>query len=178
MPLNTLRVRKEYMLVKSVGPKVLWVESRVPGTGEYFPSVPYLNYEGGDRWWCDLSSLREFLRAKSYCHLFQECDEDVEIWMACNAEDCEFQMLNDDEIVTSVQDESDPVNYETDEDEDINNESSKGPSNTDLVFALERRAPTVPIVCHRLHRSGATSPCQLIKRLQGAVLPKRANHLD
>ncbi|GFW68780.1 uncharacterized protein TNCV_3639951 [Trichonephila clavipes] len=32
---------------------------------------------------------------------FQECDEDVETWMACGAEDCGFQMLNDDEIVTS-----------------------------------------------------------------------------
>ncbi|PRD32076.1 UNVERIFIED_CONTAM: hypothetical protein NCL1_21573 [Trichonephila clavipes] len=33
---------------------------------------------------------------------FQECDEeDVETWMACDAEDCGFQMLNDDEIVTS-----------------------------------------------------------------------------
>ncbi|GFT28749.1 HTH_Tnp_Tc3_2 domain-containing protein [Trichonephila clavipes] len=32
-----------------------------------------------------------------------------------------FQMLNDDEIVTSVQEESDPVDDETDEDEDNNN---------------------------------------------------------
>ncbi|GFW44517.1 uncharacterized protein TNCV_4389761 [Trichonephila clavipes] len=31
---------------------------------------------------------------------FQECDEeDVEIWMACDAEDCGFQMLNDDGIM-------------------------------------------------------------------------------
>ncbi|GFV82259.1 uncharacterized protein TNCV_2791571 [Trichonephila clavipes] len=38
--------------------------------------------------------------------LFQECDEeDVETWMACNAEDCGFQMLNDGDIVTSVQEE-------------------------------------------------------------------------
>ncbi|PRD27924.1 UNVERIFIED_CONTAM: hypothetical protein NCL1_33982 [Trichonephila clavipes] len=36
--------------------------------------------------------------------------------MACGAEDCEFQMLNDDEIVTFVQEESDPVDDETDED--------------------------------------------------------------
>ncbi|GFS95185.1 uncharacterized protein TNCV_2705281 [Trichonephila clavipes] len=56
---------------------------------------------------------------------FQECDEDVETWMACDAEDCGFQMLNDDEIVTSVQEESDPVDDETDEDEVNNNESSK-----------------------------------------------------
>ncbi|GFX18081.1 hypothetical protein TNCV_1577601 [Trichonephila clavipes] len=39
-------------------------------------------------------------------------------------EDCGFQMLHDDEIVTSVQAESGPVDNETDEDED-NNESSK-----------------------------------------------------
>ncbi|GFU90045.1 uncharacterized protein TNCV_2439321 [Trichonephila clavipes] len=55
---------------------------------------------------------------------FQECDEDVGTWMACDAEGNEFQMLNDDEIMTSVQEESDPVDNETDEDED-NNESSK-----------------------------------------------------
>ncbi|GFV33241.1 uncharacterized protein TNCV_3948951 [Trichonephila clavipes] len=58
---------------------------------------------------------------------FQECvEEDVETWRACDAENCGFQMLNDDEIVTSMQEEYDPVYDETDEDED-NNESSKGP---------------------------------------------------
>ncbi|GFV25117.1 hypothetical protein TNCV_591831 [Trichonephila clavipes] len=58
--------------------------------------------------------------------------------MACDAEDCGFQMLNDDEIVTSVQEESDPAEDETDEDEDNNNnESSKGPSNADAFSALE-----------------------------------------
>ncbi|GFV37671.1 uncharacterized protein TNCV_2707861 [Trichonephila clavipes] len=62
---------------------------------------------------------------------FQECDEeDVEIVMECNAKDCGFQILNDDEIVTSVQ-ESDPVDDETDEDEN-NNESRKGLSNSAL----------------------------------------------
>ncbi|GFU31712.1 uncharacterized protein TNCV_1175951 [Trichonephila clavipes] len=48
-----------------------------------------------------------------------------------------FQMLNDDEIVTSVQEESDPVDDETDQDEDNNTESSKGPSNADAFSALE-----------------------------------------
>ncbi|GFV60010.1 uncharacterized protein TNCV_1401181 [Trichonephila clavipes] len=48
-----------------------------------------------------------------------------------------FQMLNNDEIVTSVQEEFDPVDDETDEDEDNNNESSKSPSNTDAFSALE-----------------------------------------
>ncbi|GFT85525.1 uncharacterized protein TNCV_2891831 [Trichonephila clavipes] len=57
--------------------------------------------------------------------------------MACDAEDCGFQVLNDDEIVTSVQEESDTVDDETDEDKDINNESSKGPSNADAFYALD-----------------------------------------
>ncbi|GFV10419.1 uncharacterized protein TNCV_1950701 [Trichonephila clavipes] len=70
---------------------------------------------------------------------FQECDEDnVETWMTCDAEDCGFQMLNDGEIVTSVQEEPSPVNDETDEDEDNNNnESSKGPSNADAFSSVE-----------------------------------------
>ncbi|GFW21377.1 hypothetical protein TNCV_1532021 [Trichonephila clavipes] len=46
-------------------------------------------------------------------------------------------MLNDDEIVTSVQAESDPVDDETDKDENKINGSSKGPSNTDKFSALE-----------------------------------------
>ncbi|PRD22457.1 UNVERIFIED_CONTAM: hypothetical protein NCL1_49041 [Trichonephila clavipes] len=46
-------------------------------------------------------------------------------------------MLIDDEIVTSVREESYPVEDETDEDEDNNNnESSKGPSNADVFSAL------------------------------------------
>ncbi|GFY00609.1 uncharacterized protein TNCV_2140041 [Trichonephila clavipes] len=48
---------------------------------------------------------------------FQECNEDVETWMACNAEDCGFQMLHDDE--------------------NNNSESSKGPSNADVFSELE-----------------------------------------
>ncbi|GFU70453.1 uncharacterized protein TNCV_3280841 [Trichonephila clavipes] len=68
---------------------------------------------------------------------FQECDEDVETWMACDSKDCGFQMLNDDEIVISVRNESNPVDDETDENEDNNNESSKSPSNADAFSALE-----------------------------------------
>ncbi|GFT23440.1 uncharacterized protein TNCV_2016961 [Trichonephila clavipes] len=69
---------------------------------------------------------------------FQECDEDdVETGMACDEEDCGFQMLNDDEIVTSVQEESNPVDDETDEDEDNSNESSKGSSNAMAFSALD-----------------------------------------
>ncbi|GFV09735.1 uncharacterized protein TNCV_2597901 [Trichonephila clavipes] len=49
VPPNTLRVHTEYVLVKSVGPKVLWAESLVQGTGENFTSVPCLNCGGGER---------------------------------------------------------------------------------------------------------------------------------
>ncbi|GFW60940.1 hypothetical protein TNCV_4871511 [Trichonephila clavipes] len=64
MPLNALRGHTEYMLVKSVGPKVLCAESR-----EYFSSVPFLNCGGGNRRCRHLSFLWEFLRVKSFCHL-------------------------------------------------------------------------------------------------------------
>ncbi|GFV96449.1 uncharacterized protein TNCV_2943821 [Trichonephila clavipes] len=36
VPPNTFRVNTEYVFVKLVGPKVLWAESQVHGTGEYF----------------------------------------------------------------------------------------------------------------------------------------------
>ncbi|GFW99737.1 uncharacterized protein TNCV_3419671 [Trichonephila clavipes] len=72
MPPNTHRVHTEYVLVKSVGPKVLWVESRVQGDWSIFPSpsVPCQNCGGGDRRCRHLSSLGEFRRANSYCHLY------------------------------------------------------------------------------------------------------------
>ncbi|GFV60084.1 uncharacterized protein TNCV_3886021 [Trichonephila clavipes] len=57
--------------------------------------------------------------------------------MACDAEGCGFKMLNDDDIMISVQEESDPVDHETDEDEDNNNKVSKGPSKADVFSALE-----------------------------------------
>ncbi|PRD33107.1 UNVERIFIED_CONTAM: hypothetical protein NCL1_18420 [Trichonephila clavipes] len=70
---------------------------------------------------------------------FQECDEeDEETWKACDAEDCGLQMLNDDEIVTSMEEESVSVADEMDEEKDNNSiESSKGPSKTDAFSALE-----------------------------------------
>ncbi|GFW19393.1 hypothetical protein TNCV_1602871 [Trichonephila clavipes] len=45
MPPNTLRVHTEYVLVESVGPKVLWAESRVQGLENIslpFSSMPKL----------------------------------------------------------------------------------------------------------------------------------------
>ncbi|GFT20118.1 hypothetical protein TNCV_4994791 [Trichonephila clavipes] len=56
--------------------------------------------------------------------------------MVCDADDCGFQMLSYDEIVNSVREESDSVDDEADEDED-NNEYSKGPSNADAFSALD-----------------------------------------
>ncbi|GFW29447.1 hypothetical protein TNCV_743891 [Trichonephila clavipes] len=58
--------------------------------------------------------------------------------MACDAEDCGFQMLSNDEIVTSMQEESDPIDDETDEYEDNNNNgSSKDPSNAEAFSACQ-----------------------------------------
>ncbi|GFW41113.1 hypothetical protein TNCV_415221 [Trichonephila clavipes] len=82
---NTLRVHTEYVLIKSVGSKVLWVvtaETTCAGGWRIFPPypVPCLNCGGGDRWCVAtnrkvqpasqalailIPSLREFHRAKS-----------------------------------------------------------------------------------------------------------------
>ncbi|GFV27543.1 hypothetical protein TNCV_2596391 [Trichonephila clavipes] len=56
-------------------------------------------------------------------------------------------MLNDDEIVTSVQEESDLVDDEMNEDEFNNNsESRKGPSNSDTFSALETAFPACDVI--------------------------------
>ncbi|GFV04068.1 uncharacterized protein TNCV_916921 [Trichonephila clavipes] len=72
MPQNTLRVHTEYVLVKSVGPKVLWAESRVQGTGEYFPPLQshgkIVEVEIGGV--AIYRTCGEFRRANSYCHLY------------------------------------------------------------------------------------------------------------
>ncbi|GFU04562.1 hypothetical protein TNCV_1516081 [Trichonephila clavipes] len=52
--------------------------------------------------------------------------------MACDGEDWGFQMLINDEIVTSVLEESDPVDDEMDEEED-NNGSSKDKKNSETL---------------------------------------------
>ncbi|GFX90902.1 uncharacterized protein TNCV_3167331 [Trichonephila clavipes] len=72
MPPNTLRVHKEYALVKSVGPKVLWAESRVQGTGVYFSPLQshgkIVEMETGGV--AIYRLFKEFHRANSYCHLY------------------------------------------------------------------------------------------------------------
>ncbi|PRD24516.1 UNVERIFIED_CONTAM: hypothetical protein NCL1_43532 [Trichonephila clavipes] len=70
MPPNTLRVHTEYVLVKSGDPKVLWAESRVQGTGEYFPPLQThgkIVEIGGVAIY---RPFGEFRRANSYCHLY------------------------------------------------------------------------------------------------------------
>ncbi|GFU85232.1 uncharacterized protein TNCV_2385391 [Trichonephila clavipes] len=72
MPPNTLRIHTEYVFVKSVGPKVLWAESRMQGTGEYFHPLQshgkIVEVEiGGVAFY---RPFGEFRRAKSYCHLY------------------------------------------------------------------------------------------------------------
>ncbi|GFX47424.1 uncharacterized protein TNCV_1734111 [Trichonephila clavipes] len=64
--------------------------------------------------WPDLEGERDFNveyreEITDFVQVIPECDEDVETWMACDAKDCGFQMLNDDEIVTSIQEDSDSV---------------------------------------------------------------------
>ncbi|GFU20074.1 uncharacterized protein TNCV_1192121 [Trichonephila clavipes] len=72
MPPNTLRVHTENVLVKSVGFRVFWAESQVQGTGEYFPPIQFHGKivevkKGRGAIYCPFG---EFLRAKSYCHLY------------------------------------------------------------------------------------------------------------
>ncbi|GFY15349.1 uncharacterized protein TNCV_1571601 [Trichonephila clavipes] len=73
MPPNTLRVCTEYVLIKSVGPKILWAESQVLGTGEYFCPLQFHAkivevVIGGVAIY---RLFGEFRRANSYCHLYR-----------------------------------------------------------------------------------------------------------
>ncbi|GFW61452.1 uncharacterized protein TNCV_347001 [Trichonephila clavipes] len=74
MPPNTLRVLTEYVLVKSVGPKVLWAESRVQGTGEYFPPLQSHGKIVGIGGVTIDRLFGEFLRANSYCMVLKVND--------------------------------------------------------------------------------------------------------
>ncbi|GFV60658.1 uncharacterized protein TNCV_788241 [Trichonephila clavipes] len=70
MPQNTILVHTEYVFVKSVGSKVLWAESRVQGTREYFPPLQSHGKFGE----VEIGGVAiyhpfgEFRRANSYCH--------------------------------------------------------------------------------------------------------------
>ncbi|GFU39088.1 uncharacterized protein TNCV_1849891 [Trichonephila clavipes] len=77
-------------------------------------------------------------------------------------------MLNNDEIVTSVQTESDPVDDETDKDENNNNDSSKGPSNAGAFSTLET-------AMEWYEQQSECSPTQLLplKRIRDLAVKKR-----
>ncbi|GFU21848.1 uncharacterized protein TNCV_3283291 [Trichonephila clavipes] len=78
-------------------------------------------------------------------------------------------MLNDDEIVTSVQKESDPVNDETNEDDhNNNNESSKGSTNADAFFTLE-----TAMEWYEQHFEGCPTQLLLLKRISDIAAKKR-----
>ncbi|GFS57381.1 uncharacterized protein TNCV_492261 [Trichonephila clavipes] len=72
MPPNILREHPEYVLVKSVGPKFLWAESRVQGTVEYLPPLQFhtkiVEVEIGG--FAIYRPFGEFHRANSYRHLY------------------------------------------------------------------------------------------------------------
>ncbi|GFT89335.1 uncharacterized protein TNCV_4386311 [Trichonephila clavipes] len=74
---NTLRVHTEYVLVKSVGPKVLWAESRVQVIGEYFPPLqPHVQIVEVEIGGVAIYRLfGEFRRDHSYCHLYGAQDQ-------------------------------------------------------------------------------------------------------
>ncbi|GFW15551.1 uncharacterized protein TNCV_4656911 [Trichonephila clavipes] len=72
-------------------------------------------------------------------------------------------MLNDDEIVTFMQEESDPVDDETAKEED-NNENSKGPSNADAFSALE---------WYEQQSECCPTPLLLLRRIKDLAAKKR-----
>ncbi|GFX38106.1 uncharacterized protein TNCV_3837051 [Trichonephila clavipes] len=90
--------------------------------------------------------------------------------MAIDAEDCGFQMLNDDEIVTSVQAESDPVDDETDEDDDNNN--NEGPSNAGTFSTLE---PAME--WYEQHSECYPTQLLLLKRIRDLAAKKRKRRM-
>ncbi|GFT14476.1 uncharacterized protein TNCV_4004421 [Trichonephila clavipes] len=77
-------------------------------------------------------------------------------------------MLNDDEVVTSVQEESNLVDDGTDDDADNNSESSKGPSNANAFSALET-------VMEWYEQQSECCPTQLLllKRIRDLAVKKR-----
>ncbi|GFU36020.1 hypothetical protein TNCV_4191291 [Trichonephila clavipes] len=69
--------------------------------------------------------------------------------MACDADDCGFQMLNVDEIMTSMEEESYSIVDETNEDEDNNNESHGS-----LMAKITNSWPT----CHEFEPNTTEDP--------------------
>ncbi|GFY29659.1 uncharacterized protein TNCV_1812391 [Trichonephila clavipes] len=72
MPQNTLRVHTKYVIVKSVGLKVLRAECRLQGTGEFFPPLQFRVEIVEVVIGCVAiyRTFGEFRRANSFCHLY------------------------------------------------------------------------------------------------------------
>ncbi|GFT35301.1 uncharacterized protein TNCV_1096491 [Trichonephila clavipes] len=66
-----------------------------------------------------------------------------------------------------MQEESDPVDDETDEDEYYNNESSKGPSNDDAFSALDR-----PLEWYEQQSECCPTQLLLLMRIRGLAVKK------
>ncbi|GFS91851.1 alpha-2 adrenergic receptor [Trichonephila clavipes] len=83
-----------------------------------------------------VAAFAEKLDMKDACYMLAEAWDSLERdYRLCPIDS---RILNDDEIAISVQEESNPVDDEMDEDQDNNNnESSKGPSNADTLSALD-----------------------------------------
>ncbi|GFT12978.1 uncharacterized protein TNCV_5096411 [Trichonephila clavipes] len=77
-------------------------------------------------------------------------------------------MLNDDEIVTSVQSESDPVDDETNDDEENHNKSSKGPSNAS-TFSVSETA----VEWYEQQSECCPTQLLLLKRIRDLAAKKR-----
>ncbi|GFV80302.1 uncharacterized protein TNCV_4957051 [Trichonephila clavipes] len=89
--------------------------------------------------------------------------------MVCDAEDCGLQMQNDNKFVTSVQEESDPVDEKKGEDENSNKkESSKGPSNADAFSVFE-----TPMEWYEQQSECCLAQLLLLKRVRDLSAMKR-----
>ena len=91
---------------------------------------------------------------------FQECDkEDANEWLESDT-DPGFQILNEDEVITCVQEKYNSTEIETDEDED-DCDKNKGPSHAEAFVALE----TAMMWYERQHECCSTQ-LLLLKRLK------------
>ncbi|GFY13944.1 hypothetical protein TNCV_1296051 [Trichonephila clavipes] len=91
----------------------------------------------------------------------------------------EFQMLNDDEIVTSVHQESDPVDDESDEDEDNNNsENSKGPALVTAMEWYEQQSESCPTQLLLLKKKKRESKTLQRKNQMCTMCPKIASFIS
>ncbi|PRD27198.1 UNVERIFIED_CONTAM: hypothetical protein NCL1_36063 [Trichonephila clavipes] len=118
----------------------------------------------------------------AYEYVLEQCKAQQLFRMACDAEDCGFKMLNDGELVTSVQEESDPVDDEMNEDEDNNNnENSEGPSNVDVFSVLKtamelyEQPKSAVLLNHCCSRKSETLHCGFVQKSQLYIMRLTTN---